>query len=44
MEVLQQLEPLMREIDQALHEALGLAHGAEARYLPGWSGVVAPQS
>lgn len=30
--------------DQALHEALGLAHGAEARYLPGWSGVVAPQS
>lgn len=29
--------------EQALHEALGLAHGAEARYLPGWSGVVAPQ-
>lgn len=30
--------------EQALHEALGLAHGAEARYLPGWSGVVGAQS
>ncbi len=27
--------------EQVLHEALGLAHGAEARYLPGWSGIVA---
>ncbi len=27
---------------QALHEALGLAHGAEARYLPGWAGATAP--
>ncbi|CAB5719096.1 Putative ParB-like nuclease [Delftia tsuruhatensis] len=26
------------------HHHLGLAHGAEARYLSGWSGIVAPQT
>lgn len=28
--------------EQALHAALGLAHGPEARYLPGWAGSITP--
>jgi hypothetical protein len=27
--------------DETLREAVGLAHGTQARYLPGWSGVIA---
>jgi hypothetical protein len=33
---------IVKDFDKALHDALALAHAQDARYLPGWSGVVAP--